>query len=444
MAVKQSKYNPHTPSIKQQAFLWLDCLDAFYGGSAGGGKSDALLAAALQYVDIPLYNAVLIRDTYQNLTKPGGLLDRAHEWLHGTDAKWVGDTKSYIFPSGARVSFSYLDGPLDHFNHQGSEYQMVGIDEVVNVRENQAVYMFSRMRKLRAEQYRDELKSLPMFSHLSDNQIENYYQGYKNIPLRFRCTSNPPTYEQLARGAWVKARYVDKETRKDRVFIPAGLDDNEFIDESYVKSLDQLDPVTRKQLKEGDWNIKVKGRMFDREWFKIVDVVPEMSNTVRFWDLASTEPSKANKDPDYTAGCKLSRSVDGRFYIEHVQRHRKSPQENKEIIYQAAKIDGKMVEICFEKEPGSSGKYVVDDFIRAMSGWMVSGEPSTGSKRQRAMPFASQAEAGNVYIVNGTWVENFLDEIESFPDGKHDDQVDAVSGAFKKLTEYDEVNIRYI
>jgi hypothetical protein len=214
---KWSKYIPHEPTAKQQAFLWLTDRDVFYGGAAGGGKSDALLMAALQYVDIPGYNAVLFRDTYQNLTKAEGLLDRAHSWLQNTDAQWKGEQKYYLFPSGARIWFSYLDGPLDHFNHQGAEYQFVGIDEVVNVRENQAVYVgFSRCRKVNADSYKNDLKRLTDYN---EKEIHRFYQQYKQIPLRFRSASNPPTAEQLAKGAWVKSRYVDKATRGDRVFI---------------------------------------------------------------------------------------------------------------------------------------------------------------------------------------------------------------------------------
>ena len=224
-------YIPHIPTPKQSAFLCLTCRDAFFGGAASGGKSDALLMAALQYVDIPGYNAVLFRDTFQNLIKPSGLISRAHEWLQNTDARWNGDEKKYTFPSGATLNFSYLDGPLDHFNHQSAEYQFVGIDEMVQIRENQALYLFSRLRRLKTMQH---------------------------VPIRFRGASNPPAKEQIATGAWVKRRYIDPDNRYDsqtkeyRVFIPARIVDNPYVDaEDYIKSLYNLDPVTRKPLIDG-------------------------------------------------------------------------------------------------------------------------------------------------------------------------------------------------
>ncbi len=61
-------------------------------------------------------------------------------------------------------------------------------------------------------------------------------------------------------------------------------------------------------------------------------------------------------------------------------------------------------------------------------------QKETGSKETRAMALASQAEAGNVKLVRGEWNEAFLAELENFPQGSHDDQVDAAAGAFNEIT----------
>ena len=143
---KLNKYIAYVPTIKQQAFLCLDCEEAFFGGAVGGAKTVGLLMAALQYVDIPGYNALLLRDTFANLNKPEQLIPLAHEWLQNTDAQWK-DGNHYLFPSGSTLSFGYLSSPLDHFNYQGPAYQFIGIDEVVQIRENQALFMFSRLRR---------------------------------------------------------------------------------------------------------------------------------------------------------------------------------------------------------------------------------------------------------------------------------------------------------
>ena len=49
-------YIPIWPTPKQAAFLLVAQLEALYGGAAGGGKSVGLLAAALQFVDVPGYS----------------------------------------------------------------------------------------------------------------------------------------------------------------------------------------------------------------------------------------------------------------------------------------------------------------------------------------------------------------------------------------------------
>lgn len=417
----------------------LDCLDAFYGGAGGGGKSDALLMAALQYVDIPGYNALLFRDTYANLVKPEGLLYRADEWLAGTDAHWDGDSRAYVFPSSATLSFGYLDGPKDHFNYQGPAYTFVGGDEIVGIRKHQAEYLFSRLRKKTKEAYLLDLQKLPQFRNQPPEILLALQQAYERIPLRFRGTANPPSREQMATGKWVKDKYVDKKTRdKSTVFIPAGIKDNPSLNETeYRKSLDRLDPITRKQIMDGDWNINVSGRIMSRSWFKVVDIFPEdqIVKKVRFWDLAATEekPDESN-DPCYTAGVKMGLTKSNQYIIINIVRFRKKPLGVEQMIRQVADIDTTKIPIYVEHEGGSSGKISVDHYRRnVLREFVFGGELPKGSKLERAMPFASQAESGNILLLNGAWVEDFLDEADVFPDGKFKDQIDACSGAFTAL-----------
>ena len=399
--LKRNEYIPHTPTAKQLAFLCLDSEEGFYGGAAGGGKSDALLMAALQYVDYTEYAALLLRRTFKALTLPEALLDRTRMWMMGTDAKWQGDS-CVVFPSGAKLVFGYLEADRDVEQYQSAAFGFIGFDELTQFSEYQYRYMHSRTRRLVGS----------------------------SVPIRVRGASNPGSIGH----EWVKQRFIIEGRQNGRPFIPATLDDNPFLDrETYVKSLNNLDPVSRAQLLNGDWSARQAGSKFKREWFAIVDTAPADCQMVRRWDLAATE-AKPGKDPDWTAGVLMGRSKQGTLYILDVKRIRGTPGTVDALMKQTAELDGRTVPIREEQEPGSSGVRGIDAHRKMLMGWDYKGIPSTGSKEIRANPLSSQAEAGNVKLVRGPWINVFLDEVEIFPQGAHDDMVDAASGALADLT----------
>lgn len=386
----------------QTEFLMLDNLEVFYGGAGGGGKTVAILAGALQYVTKPKYIALLLRRTYSDLSLPKSLMDLSHIWLDGTDAKWNVSTHTWTFPSGARVVFGYCQNEGDEHRYQSAEFQYIGVDELTEWFEVQYTFLFSRLRR----------------------------PTEMTIPIRMRSAANPGGIGH----EWVKQRFVAKtKDDDDRVFIPAKLCDNPKLDQQmYTKCLMNLNPIRREQILNGDWNINPHGRMFQRGWFGLVDDYPRGGKVVRYWDKAATEP-KRGKDPDWTVGVKAT-MVDGVFYVIDVKRFRGTPQLNESTIKQTAQMDGKSVDIYMEQEPGSAGVADIDNFARrVLLGYSFRGVKTTGSKEIRANPLSSAAEQGNVKLVKGSWIRDFLDEFELFPCGAHDDIVDATSGAFSKL-----------
>jgi len=172
-----------------------------------------------------------------------------------------------------------------------------------------------------------------------------------------------------------------------------------------------------------------EGGLFRREWFEIVDKVPtEGIRYVRYWDRGATEKG------DWTVGLLLGQQ--GRmFFVKHVRRFRGTPGVNAENILAQVRADGKDVRQRMEQEPGSSGVDTIDAYSRLLIGYNFKGDRVTGDKVMRAEGAAIAAEAGNLKLLRGEWNQAFLDEVDDFPHGMHDDQVDALSGAYAALTE---------
>ncbi|MQY62568.1 phage terminase large subunit [archaeon] len=388
----------------QTEFLMCEEQEVMYGGAGGGGKTAAMLMGALQYVTSSEYNALLLRRTYPDLALPKALMDLAHKWLKGTPARWNQQNHTYTFPSGARLVFGYCEHAGDEERYRSAEFQYIGVDEVTEWEESQYTFLFSRLRRAKDSK----------------------------VPLRMRCATNPG-----GKGhEWVKQRFLIEGPKAGRIFIPARLYDNTEIDqESYIQSLMNLDPVRREQILNGNWDINPTGHKFQRGWFKNpVEDYPRGYPILRYWDKAATEPKKG-KDPDYTVGIKAT-LVDGVFYVINMVRFRGTPQLNESTIRQTAELDTVNVNIYMEQEPGSSGVNDIDHYARrVLLGFSFRGVKTTGSKEIRSNPLSSAAEQGNVKLMQAHWNRAFLDEFEVFPEGTHDDIVDATSGAYSKLTE---------
>jgi predicted phage terminase large subunit-like protein len=172
------------------------------------------------------------------------------------------------------------------------------------------------------------------------------------------------------------------------------------------------------------------GNLFKAQWIKKVKAAPVDALRVRYWDKAGSEDARA----DRTAGGLMSKTKDGKYYIENIAYGRWSPHERNARIMHAAEMDARLRPIIFiEEEPGA-GTETTATLIRLLAGYRVKRDRVQKNKVDRAEPLADQMEAGNVYIVEGEWNKEFIDELLSFPYGKHDDLVDCVTGAFNKLT----------
>ena len=175
------------------------------------------------------------------------------------------------------------------------------------------------------------------------------------------------------------------------------------------------------------------GSFFDKAWFRSLPVAPVCPRYVRYWDLAGAKPGKG----DWTVGVLMGVTPDKRFCVIDIQRFQKPSNERDTVIQQIARSDrqefGGKVKTYIEQAPGLA-KEATDALVRLLSGFVVEADPAHRDKITRAEPYKSQVMAGNVDIVDSENVRAFLDVHQSFPFGDHDDDVDAASGAFKKLT----------
>lgn len=394
---KWTEYIPHAPTDRQWAFLLLDCKEAFYGGQAGGGKSDALLAAALQYVDVPGYHAILFRRTYADLERPGALIPRSHEWLANTDAHWNG--RRWSFPSGAVLDFGYLDNANDVYRYQSSEYQFIGFDELTQFELGWYRYLFSRCRRTR------------------------------NVaaPVRVRSASNPGNLGH----DWVLDRFILHGYEAGRAFVPARLEDNPYLDlEEYEESLKELDPITYAQLRHGDWNVRATGPFFNRKWIPLIDEPPTDENRMRMWDLAATK----NQTSAYTAGALTSYDRNGMFTVHEIRRMRGDPGEVEEFIRHTAEEDGRKVHVHMEQEPGSGGVNTIYRYrFHVLAGWTFQEYLPKLDKLTRATPLSAHTKHGGMRWVRGRWNAAAFDEFDAFPNG-FKDQVDVCSASFQVHT----------
>ena len=176
--------------------------------------------------------------------------------------------------------------------------------------------------------------------------------------------------------------------------------------------------------------------LFRCDRFDILATAPEIGNgrVVRAWDLASTAATDG-ADPDWTVGVKLSVDPAGRYVVLDIVRLRGSPHDVITTIVSVAQRDGRSVPIGLPEDPGQAGKTQIAYFVGLLAGYIVRSSRETGSKMTRAMPVASQVEARNIAVVRSSWNYAFLDELRDFPDGRKDDQVDALSRAFSMLTQ---------
>jgi len=175
--------------------------------------------------------------------------------------------------------------------------------------------------------------------------------------------------------------------------------------------------------------VQLAGALFKRQNIQVIDTEPQIS-WCRSWDLAFTEKTTS----DYTSGAKMGVTADGTIVIADVVSGQMEWPDAVRCIANTAKLDGINVRQGIECVAAQVG--VLQTLLRdpLLLSYTFTPIEVHRDKLTRALPLVARSEQGKLAIVRGSWNQKFLDELCAFPEGIHDDQVDACSGGMTLLS----------
>ena len=449
---KGKVFSPHPG--RQTQFLSNNAEICIYGGAAGGGKSHALLMEAIRHFHVPNFVAMYFRRTFPEITGKGGIWDRTHEIYHQLGGRPNNSDYYWSFPtngqlgSESKIAFSHLQHDADKYKHQSAEYALVIFDELHSFLESQFWFLQSRNRTtcgvrpyIRAACNPDPdsfVKTLIRPWLDDEGRFPNLAMSGVVLPfVRDIFGSDELVWlhkePERADAILKKAREEDPDFREITVsFIPASVDDNPSV-KGYKSKLMSLPLIERQRLLYGDWKIKpAAGLFFKTTWFQMASKVPDLVELWRYWDRASTGES-GRKDADYTAGILMGMTRARQWIVLDLIHFRGTPFEVKARVLATARSDNAQwgqVNIGIEQDPGAAGVFEADMYSKELRGFSYKMFAARVNKEKRAEPFSAAVQSGDVMVLNALWNEVFFNELESFPDGKHDDIVDSCSGCF--------------
>lgn len=424
----------------QSDFLSTKSDICIFGGSAGGGKSFGLLLDPLRHINTPDFYCIMFRRQAVEIGKPGGLADASRKIYPLLGGEYYTATKTWKFPSGAKIVFMGLDHIDDVEALRGVEISRLYFDELTTFEEIQFWYPQTRIRNTNGISGKTKCTTNPQ-SHGFVKDLISWWiddDGFaieeRSGVLRYfiRDDDGELMWFDTEEEGYNYARDVQGLDEDDiavtsLVFIRSSLEDNPSLGKEYKKRLLSMPPKQRAELLGGNWNFDAStGIYFRREWVDEVDV-SEVANLdfkkiVRSWDTASSPVSQKNKDPDWTVGVKVGLTKEGYIYVLDIVRLRDTIGKVKEVMRRTAISDGVGVDIVVPMDPGGHGKHAFQDHVKNLSGFVVKKAKTEKSKLERFLPFASQCEHGWVKVVDKEWSKAFFQELEAFVgDGKKKD-----------------------
>lgn len=495
--IKWSEYIPagRVPTPKQIQALSSNARELLFGGALGGGKSDLLLMAALQYMDIPGYASAVFRRQLSDLKQPGALLDRARSWLaphmgRGGKVKYIPSEHTFYFSTRnydgtvgtpARMCFCYSGDANAVDRYQSAEYQTVCFDELSHwERSTEYELLLTRLRKNvcsihqkyesgprvgEARYHPDcpecKLKKMSPTRMLSASNPGGV--GGTWLMNYFQITPDPKLYPDkrdaiLAIMEGKKVPYVSSHPY--RVFIPSFIDDNPHLDQAeYDLFLNNLDPNLRSALRDGNWlarvdtrfnrrNIKyynlysdclqIGTKMFPFSFFKKVFMTVDPAGTVREGVI---DQKVTNNSHSYTVISVWGIDENNNLYFLDMNRFTDEiPEVVREITEMYVKWKKHFPNIFASMEVNGVG-LGASQYVKRL------GVPVKSIKKQKDKLSNSTAaqllmKAGKIYFPHNTdWISEAEDEIFGWTGlpSETDDIVDTLSDAAVEIGPIDDV-----
>ena len=456
------RWKPHPGP--QAAFCSSPAYELLFGGAMGGGKSVALIACALREIRHPSFRGLLLRRYEESLTDSGGLVERAWQVYKALGARPVKGGMTWIWPHGARIDLGGLAN-LTVLARRRPEIQYLGVDELSEF--DQPIYWTTMLTRLRSAH------GIPVYARATANPGGAGAEWIREHWGPFMYPPGHPDWDgpTAREGQLMWYRFVNDGKGGERVercrrgdpgalsrsFVASTVASNMSIDPAgYAARLAGLDPLTRKQMLEGDFlAVPLPGIMFKRAWFTeaLGTMLPSYAHRradnpvrIRYWDRAATPDPKNPDEQAATCSLLLSMDWDRTLYVEHGTQDFLRPRGVKEQVLALAKEDaeefgvGGVVSVL-EQDPGQAGVGEIHDFAALLQGYAWAARRATGSKVERARPVSSSCEplpsgaGGSVVVVRAAWNRPFFDDLEGFPVAKRKDFVDCLSGGYLECLE---------
>lgn len=445
----------------QTAFSSTPADIAIYGGSAGGGKTWSLAYEAGRYATVPGYAAAIFRRTSPELTGGGSIWEEARRiYPHLGGVPREHPTLDWRFPSGAVIEFRHAQYEHSVFSYQSKQYSYLGFDECSHFTAAQFWYLISRVRgsqriprRIRASTNPDPDSWIRQFidwwigpDGRALDQRSGVIRWFVRLDERIHWAATPEEVVAIdprrirARGELPNGPDDVRPEPMSATFIRARVSDNRALleaDPGYVARLNLIPGAQARRLRDGDWNARDSaGDFFDRTWCRVLERIEERNvvRRIRFWDKAATSPSNANPDPDWTRGVRVAQLDDGRYVVEDLVSLRAGPAEVEALIRHTAESDGVACEVGAWQDPGQAGVVDRERMRDVLLGYSFDSIIARQDKTTYAKVWSPLAKAGRVALLQREYLPELFAELEGFPGRRHDDIMDALSGAFQVLT----------